>query len=176
MSERWLPISGFVGIYEVSDLGRVRSLDRIDIGGYRRKGQLLSIGWNGHHSQVQLYNGKRRPCLVHRLVLEAFVGLCPDGMEGCHDNGLSKDNRLENLRWDTKRNNEADKVEHGTLLRGEMAPWAKLNNGDIARMFDLRRAGLAQWKIAEWLGVSTMTVNRALNGKTWAHLGMSRVA
>lgn len=51
---------------------------------------------------------------VHRLVLETFVGSCPEGMETCHNNGVRTDNRLCNLRWDTRSNNSRDSVKHGT--------------------------------------------------------------
>jgi hypothetical protein len=55
------------------------------------------------------------PCRfkVARLVLEAFVGLCPAGMEACHFNDDPADNRLENLRWDTHSNNHYDLVRNG---------------------------------------------------------------
>ena len=57
--------------------------------------------------------------LVHRLVLEAFVGPCPDKKECCHNNGNSLDNRLTNLRWDTRRANCLDSALHGTkAMRG----------------------------------------------------------
>ncbi len=51
---------------------------------------------------------------AHRAVLLAFVGPCPEGMEACHNNGDPLDNRVENLRWDTRSNNTLDKVAHGT--------------------------------------------------------------
>lgn len=51
---------------------------------------------------------------VHRLVLEAFIGPCPDGMVGCHTDGDPLNNRLDNLRWDTPSNNNRDKRAHGT--------------------------------------------------------------
>lgn len=58
-------------------------------------------------------SGSRKSAAVHRMVLEAFVGPCPDGMQGCHWNGEPADNRVENLRWDTPRSNMADKLRHG---------------------------------------------------------------
>ena len=57
--------------------------------------------------------GERRTARLHRLVLEAFVGPCPDNMVACHDNGDPADNRPDNLRWDTQASNVRDTVKHG---------------------------------------------------------------
>ena len=113
--ENWKAIPGYEGFYEVSDQGRVRSLDRIVAHGRSRKGQFLSPD-RGHrgHLQVTLYkNGKRERMFVHRLVLLAFIGPCPEGMEACHWNDISDDNRLENLRWDTPSANRHDSLRNG---------------------------------------------------------------
>lgn len=118
--ERWLPVVGFEGSYEVSDHGRVRGLDRIGAAGQRVAGRVLTPTPNSHgYPAVTLYgNGLRRVGKVHRLVLEAFVGPCPDGMEACH--GPDRDqtnNRLSNLRWGTSSENNFDRVRHGTHPR-----------------------------------------------------------
>ena len=114
--ERWLPVVGYEGLYEVSDLGSVRSLDRVDSYGHHRKTRVLKPIPNGSgHYQVRLYrNGKSESYpYVHRLVLETFVGPCPKGMFSCHWNDDPSDNRLENLRWDTEKANQADKLRNG---------------------------------------------------------------
>lgn len=119
--ERWAPIPGYAD-YEVSDQGRVRSLDRVvpyvDGRMRRCRGRLLKLSPNndnGPHLVVALGHDKQfKGHLVHRLVLLAFVGPCPDGMEGCHNNGDSLDNRLTNLRWDNRSGNMLDAVRHGT--------------------------------------------------------------
>lgn len=67
------------------------------------------------HLHVQLWKDNRpRTVRIHRLVLEAFVGPCPAGLEGCHGDGDASNNRLENLRWDTPSENNYDSVRHGT--------------------------------------------------------------
>lgn len=116
--ERWLPLVGYEDIYEVSDQGRVRGLDRlVPRGGgtlRRQIGKLLSIHKGDHYSKVRLMrDGDGKTHNVHSLVMAAFVGPCPPGMEVCHNNGQHHDNRLANLRYDTHSANERDAVKHG---------------------------------------------------------------
>ncbi|MGZ4516413.1 MAG: NUMOD4 motif-containing HNH endonuclease [Mycobacteriaceae bacterium] len=116
-----MPVVGWEGFYEVSDLGRVRSLPRLVRSrwkGYLRPagGVVLAPRLNSNgYQQVHLSReGTQAPRLVHRLVLEAFMGPCPSGSEGCHGSGGKGDNSLQNLRWDTSRENSLDTVRHGT--------------------------------------------------------------
>lgn len=109
--ERWLPVPGWEGLYEVSDLGRVRSLDRPN--GLRGRVRVLSVGSHGYLDVGLCDGGVRRTRLVHRLVLEAFVGPCPEGQEACHADSDRTNNRLSNLRWDTTKANAADRVAAG---------------------------------------------------------------
>lgn len=115
MTERWEPIRGFDG-YEVSDLGRVRSLDRDDSIGRPRSGRILrpAPGGSGYLTVRPSTNARPVTRTVHSLVLEAFVGARPDGMEACHLNGNKLDNRAVNLRWDSSSANKLDMVRHGT--------------------------------------------------------------
>src|SRR5260370_19537414 len=127
MIETWKPVVGFEGQYEVSDLGRVRSLDRYkthvqrdSLGAVitvrrKYKGRILRPGkQNSGHLHVNL--GRGHTVRVHTLVLEAFVSLAPDGLEGCHGDGVPSNNRLSNLRWDTHQANLAHQYRHGTKL------------------------------------------------------------
>lgn len=124
-TERWLPIRGVEEFYEVSDLGRVRSLPRVDALGRRRGGRVLRGGTDiiGGYQQVSLtppaVDGEAQPQVsyrVHVLVLETFVGPRPAGMEACHNNGDPRDNRLSNLRWDSRAANREDAIRHRTSL------------------------------------------------------------
>lgn len=120
--EQWRPIPGYEGYYEVSDHGRVRSLDRtIERSNgqeVRRKGRVLRPGtYVSGHKHVNLHAPERkRKWRVHHLVLLAFVGPMPEGMEVCHNNGNPADNRLENLRYDTHSSNLLDRNDHGTCI------------------------------------------------------------
>ena len=119
--ERWLPVVGYEGLYEVSDHGRVRGMDRVVMRGNGapqtiRGRVLVGKPVRGAHLQVAL----RRPGrpsdykYVHALVMIAFVGPYPDGMNVCHNDGNPKNNHLSNLRYGTHAENMRDTLKHGT--------------------------------------------------------------
>lgn len=118
-TEKWLPVPGWEGWYEVSDHGRVRSLDRVvphaTTSTMASRGQMLRPS-SDPYRRLRVNFWKNSVChthLVHRLVLEAFVGPCPPGMEACHWDDDPTNNHLSNLRWDTPSENELDKVRNG---------------------------------------------------------------
>lgn len=105
--EIWMPVIGYESSYEVSNHGHVYS---------KSKGAMmaLTVAPSGHKA-VHLYrNGRSERRLVHRLVLEAFVGPAPDGHECLHGDGDPGNNFVENLRWGTHSENMLDSVRHGT--------------------------------------------------------------
>ncbi|UVK63865.1 HNH endonuclease [Gordonia phage LilyPad] len=116
--EQWKPVVGFEGVYEVSDLGRVRSLPRkmtrANGATLHYSGLLLNPTPNswGYMKVGLRKDGKKYTRPVHRLVLEAFVGPCPEGMEACHGPYGMLDNRVINLRWDTHSENMKDIKKH----------------------------------------------------------------
>lgn len=123
--ERWLPVVGYEGFYEVSDQGRVRSLEReiLTSGGwtYTCKGRLLTQINGSSNIPYKVVNlskkNKSRQRAVHLIVLDAFVSARPPGADACHNNGHYWDNSLTNLRWDSRSENQKDCVKHGTHPR-----------------------------------------------------------
>lgn len=115
-TECWRAIPGYEGSYEVSTFGRVRSLDRVDHRGYRRTGRPIFPSCSRGYFRLGLSDakGKRKSYGVHVLVLLAFVGPRPNGYEGCHFDGDPSNNRLSNLRWDSRSENQKDRARHGT--------------------------------------------------------------
>lgn len=116
--EEWRAVSGMEGQYEVSSFGRIRSIDRIveDKNGrkMRYSGKLIALRKNPRTGYMEFAAGSRGGMRrVHRVVLEAFVGPCPAGMEACHNDGDKTNNRSVNLRWDNKTSNSYDTVRHG---------------------------------------------------------------
>lgn len=152
LHEFWLPCRNLDG-YEVSSRGRVRSLDRVVVGGvhpFRKiKGVIrkLSKTYNGYMTVRTTNKG----FFVHRLVLEAFTNSGGEGMQVCHNNGIRYDNRVENLRWDSAIGNNNDKVLHGTIGRGEMHSQAKLTNEQVT---EIRKRGGTSQQLANKYGVS----------------------
>lgn len=116
MTEQWLPISGYEGIYEVSDQGRFRSLDRVTTDKRRIKGRMVrAVPLTNDYLQVGLHwGGTAKGYLAHRLVMLTFAGPQPEGNEVRHLNGDRADNRLSNLAWGTHLDNMRDQRKHGT--------------------------------------------------------------
>lgn len=161
MTETWKPIRQFPG-YFISDLGQVKGPRKI-----------LKPQLNTHKNvwHVSLHRGERQYTWpIHRLVLEAFVGPCLDGEEGCHNDGNRANNKLTNLRWDTHVNNEADKVLHGTVARGVSNGAAKVNEPIVLEILSRASTGEAHRAIARDLNIGRRTVSHIVSRKTWGHV------
>lgn len=126
MHERWLPVVGYEGQYDVSDHGRIRSVDRtvtqLDRWGNqttrRLKGRVLRTGRTKKRNGSPGYLFVKMPgnvtLLVHRAVLEAFRGPCPPRMkDGAHKDDDPTNNRLDNLEWDSRLGNQRTAVKNG---------------------------------------------------------------
>lgn len=114
-------------------------------------------------------SGKRN-FYIHRLVLEAFVGPCPPGHEGCHNNGDRTDNRPGNLRWATHRENVIDREAHGSNPKGIRNGQAKLDEAQVQAIRKMRADGQQYKDIAAKFGVSGGAVGMIIKGKTWRHV------
>lgn len=168
--ETWRQLPGFGGRYSVSSHGRVRSESFVTRNKYReyvKPARILAAGSNkAGYPEVGLTTpqGNRVTRMVHRLVLEAFVGPRPAGFHGCHNDGDAANNRLENLRWDTPRANAADALAHGDLPFGERAPWAKLTADQVRA---IRADHRTQPVIAAQYGVTPSAISRIKTRDIW---------
>lgn len=119
MSEHWRPVPGWEGFYAVSDHGRVRSEHRVILqtNGIRRivRERILRPAPDAHgHLHLMLFrNGCGTTFKVHHLVLSAFVGPRPPGMDGLHWDDVPDNNMLSNLRYGTPSDNRHDQVRNG---------------------------------------------------------------
>ncbi|RKR45938.1 NUMOD4 domain-containing protein [Paraburkholderia sp. BL17N1] len=168
MTEYWRDIPDYKGLYQASDLGRIRSLDRIRLDRGQVRGKVLKlVPANDGYLVVELSRdgqGKRR--YVHQLVMEAFVGPCPEAMQVCHTHDPDPtNNRLGNLRYDTPKGNTADKYVHGTLTQPvkktifvaavpTMARTGRLTKEQMEEIRKRRAAGEAGMSLAREFGVS----------------------
>ena len=158
--ENWLPVVRFEGLYVVSDYGNIKSIKTGRVKKYtldkKNNRPFMNISKNGKAFIV-------RP---HTLVLTAFVGIRPKGLECCHNDGNPWNNRLENLRWDTTKSNQLDRAKHGTSNRGERCASAKLTETQVlAIRLDTR----LQREISIEYGVTQNQISRIKNGIRWAH-------
>lgn len=130
-SEIWVPVPGW-SRYRVSDAGRVRNVaGRLLTQAVHRDGRL----------RVKLSrDGRQKRIAVHVLVLISFVGPRPDGAEACHLDGDCVNNRLSNLRWDSRSANQHDSVRHGTHANGAKS--------HCPRMHELTESNLVPSKLA----------------------------
>ena len=143
--------------YEVSDLGEVRRIG---------KARLLKLttkqGKHPYQRANLCINGKSKTCAVHRLVLQAFVGPCPDGYECLHLDDNPRNNKLENLKWGTTKEN------HSTINRkGEHNGRAKLTVKDV--VFIRSYTGPLK-ELVECFNVSYQYLANIRSRITWKHV------
>ena len=126
--ETWRPIPGYDG-YEASSLGRIRSIDRTTDRGRKWRGRTMTPATmpRGYKTVSLWRGGKQTTALVHRLVLFAFQGPPPEGMEALHKNGDPADNAASNLAWGTHSENQLTKpTPTSTPATGRIAPAASV--------------------------------------------------
>jgi len=154
--EEFRPIDGFYGIYEVSNHGRVKSLKT-------SKPRIIKLS-GIRYLQVNLsLNGKFFSKRVNRLVLEAFVGPAMPGMEAAHLNGNRKDNRVENLKWCSRRHNRAHEYEYN---RGASVGGNKLNDREAKMVRILRKENFTYEQLADAFGINTNSIYKIIKNKT----------
>jgi hypothetical protein len=178
MSEIWKAVPGFEGSYEVSNMGRVRSVDRfVDLIGRwgkpekrRYKGRIrkpFTSPCNKYLMVLLCVNSRKTSRTIHSLVLEAFVGPCPPGEEGRHRNCKHHDNRLENLTYGTRKQNREDSRREGTLAVGERIAQHKLTANEVLK---IRSTPADHQTLADIYGVSRSQIRRIKRRENWSHV------
>ncbi len=168
--EQWLPVVGYENFYEVSDRGRVKQVARRT---NTFVGKILEPSHDQHGYLIVSLSvgGCYSTKTVHRLVLLAHIGPCPAGMLCRHLDGSADNNHIDNLKWGTRRENEADKVLHGTNTLGERHPLVKLTERSVREIRAIRKhLGWTLKTIGELYGVSLSNVHRIDKRKSWVHI------
>lgn len=175
--EIWRDYLGYEGRFQVSNFGRFKSLARMrkSRGGCLCpvKEKILSprISGRGYEDVYLKKDGIGRPVSVHRAVLETFFGPCPAGMQACHNDGNPRNNKLSNLRWDTSKNNNADRIKHGTDPVGERNPRAKVTDDNVRQIRKLYATGMyTQQQIADRYGIHQTMISCIVHRTTWKHI------
>lgn len=177
MTEIWKAVVGFEGAYEVSNLGRVQSLDRSVIvtgrcGAEIRRyaGKVLrqnNGGTNAYLTVALSKNGHVSTFCVHALVASAFLGPCPPGQEIRHFDGDDLNNAETNLRYGTRSENREDSRRLDRLAVGERIAQHKLTNEEVLR---IRATKASSNRIAGEFGVTARQIRRVRSKTNWAHL------
>ena len=163
--EIWKPIENYLGLYEVSNSGRIRRVSR------ENKYRILSQSRDGERRTISLWcNNQERRFKVHRLVLTAFVGSCPQGMETCHNDGNANNNHVSNLRWDTHISNCKDRKRHGreshTFQKGQITG-AKITVEDVKLIRAIGRQKTSK-EIAAMFSIGRSQISNILLGYCWS--------
>lgn len=182
VNEEWRPVVGWEALYEVSSLGRVRSVARavhVRGGGragaqYRKRVRERILKPGGHKNQY-LYvslmrDAQRKVRSIHSLVCEAFHGPCPIGFEAAHGDGDRTNNSKQNLRWALHIDNCRDKEDHGTLVRGDLSPVSILTTNEVISIKHLLKTHrvVDVWRM--YPQVTYACIRQIFLGNNWKHI------
>lgn len=169
MTEEWRPVVGYEGQYEVSNLGRVRSLDRVveyRNGPRFRKGRLLTpYAGDYGHTYLKLGGRKSKRSLVHKLVFEAFVETIPAGCVVRHLDGDPQNNTPSNLALGTQADNLHDIYDYGGRAGG-----GKLYREQVLEIRDLLHRNVPVTEIAHRYRVTPTSVYNIKTGRTFSYI------
>jgi hypothetical protein len=171
--EVWKRLTGYKHAYEISDTGNLRRL--LANGRWKPvKGRVSTRGGYRQYS-LRLPDGTMTQPYGHQLVLTAFVGPCPDGLVGRHENDTPLDNRLSNLSWGTQKENIHDAIRNGTLrnppvMLGTEHPNAKLNPDQVREIRRMANEGMDHGRVGAIFGIQRANVWSIANRRIWKHV------
>lgn len=171
--EEWKDVKGYEGLYQISNLGRVRSF--IEAGSHRRcdEPRILKtpVSSGTGYRVCGLYkNGVRKTALVHRMVAEAFIDNQDNKPQVNHKNGARDDNRVDNLEWVTCSEN----VKHGFSHNGRISPMkgrhipCKYRPLSPDQVRHIRSSGETGVALARKYGVTPQAICNIRKRKTYA--------
>lgn len=180
MTEIWLPIPKWEGFYEVSNLGRARSVARLVLHRSRsgnmvwgkRGGTMLvpTMGTTGY-LRLTLSNLPRRGHVkLHIAVAAAFLGTRPQGHDVAHLDGDPTNCVASNLVYATRKQNMAHAIEHDTIKHGEGCHLSKLSAATVIDIVSRRKMGETMSAIAKTCGTSQPNISKIMAGGSWGRI------
>lgn len=185
MQEEWRPVVGYESRYEISSMGRIKSLLTHKILTLKRDKDGYAI--------IGLCKGTPpvKQAKVHRLVAEAFIEIAPDNKQVNHKNGVKNDNRVENLEWSTPQKNAEhsfkvlkNKCASGDahyarrkpewVLRGSANGSAKLTEEAVIYILHASKQNVSRTSLARKFNISISMISEIVRGKAWKHIPRSK--
>lgn len=174
MEEIWKDIEGYEGLYQVSNLGRVKSLDRLGATGYKLKGKMRKLWYikQGYQRVGLNKDSHKINYLVHRLVAQAFIPNKENKPFINHKNGIKDDNGVDNLEWCTDEENQSHAIKHGLNNNiGELSGRAKLTKQQVIQIRKKYKTGkYLQKDLGAEYDVATNTICQIITRKYWKHI------
>lgn len=172
--ETWLPVPGYGGLYDVSNLARVRSNSRPSRNhraSYMTKPRIKKFTVASHGYLVARFTSKEgefKNIYLHSIMCAVFNGEAPPGKPSVnHVNGIKTDNRPENLEWVSPEGNTEHALETGLAKRGSIHHFAKLTEANVLDILEDHRVSS---RVAEDYGVHKSAIKSIRRGKSWRHL------
>jgi len=168
MEEVWRDVKNFEGLYQVSNLGKVKRLVSKRVLCERLIGS--SIDRYGYVKRVLSKKGKNHCFTEHRLVAITFLENPENKATVNHINGIRTDNRVENLEWNTQLENKQHAIRTGiTNMKGTNHPKCKLNEEQV---LEIKKIGFSQTRtsLSKKYGVSRNSILGIIKGKYWNHI------
>lgn len=154
--------------YEISNYGEVRRIEK-NCGATVGKTLKPSKLKNGYLKVSLCRNSKRKEFLIHRLVAMTFIGDA-DGMDVCHIDGTRNNNKLSNLRIDTRKGNMRDAVEHGTMIKGSKVGTSKYKEDFILKIKEHFKNGSTVVELHNKFNIPKPTLYGIKNNVNWKWL------
>ena len=175
-AEEWRDVPGYEGLYQVSNLGRVRSLDRVVRHSRNasitrlRRGKILRPAHNSYLTVILYKDKHEKNALVHVLVLESFVSIRPLGLVANHIDGHKHNNILSNLEWITQQENAMHAIEKGLTPIGKQRSTAKANEAQVNKIRHLFASGVRFARLSEQFGLTRETIRDIVRRRSWKHV------
>ena len=183
MEELWKDINKYVGFYQISNLGRVKSLDRYvscSDGKTRHIEEkiLIQTPDKDGYKRVSLTgeDKRRKPIIVHRVLAQHFIPNPLNKPQVNHEDGVKSNNSLSNLSWCTLSENRQHAyntgLQNSDSRKGAKCNFSTLDDTKVLEIKKLLKDGLTQTKIAELYNITASTISYIHRGLTWKHLNV----